>query len=169
MEDILTMEFGISPKQKAVDMVQEYGHEHIRAALQTAREYINKLRKRGQKVDNVGGIARKAIEEGWKPQESAIEVEYEVQQQAISRAKVVEKQQEDVQEAEKERIQLLAMSLYESMGEGERAAFLSDFRENLVDTGNKLVVKRYDEDGISPGMVEGMLAVFIRERLGENP
>ena len=166
MEDILTMEFGISPEQKAVDMVQEYGHEHIRAALQTAREYINKLRKRGQKVDNVGGIARKAIEEGWKPQESAIEVEYEVQQQAISRAKVVEKQQEDVQEAEKERIQLLAMSLYESMGEGERAAFLSDFRENLVDTGNKLVVKRYDEDGISPGMVEGMLAVFIQERLG---
>ena len=56
------------------------------------------------------------------------------------------------------------MSLW---GKG-REAFLAEFRKNLVETGNKLVVRRYDEDGISPGMVEGMLAVFIRDRLGEK-
>ncbi len=166
MEDILIMEFGISPEQKAVNMVQEYGNDHIRAALQTAREYINKLRKRGQKVDNVGGIARKAIEEGWKPQKSAIEIEYEVQQKVIAQEKVVKKQQKDAQKAEKERVGLLTMSLYSSMGEAERTVLLAEFREDLVKTNNRFVLKRYDEVGVTPGMVEGMLAVFIRERLG---
>jgi hypothetical protein len=34
----------------------------------------------------VGGIARKAIEEGWKPQESVIEIEYQEQQKTIATA-----------------------------------------------------------------------------------
>lgn len=168
MEDILIMEFGISPEKKAQDLVEEYGHDHIKAALQMAREYINKVRKRGQKVESIGGIARKAIEEGWKPQESIIEVEYEVQQKAVIQAKVGKKQQEDAQEAEKRKKQELTMSRYESMEEGEREAFLAEFRENLVETGNTIVLKRYDEAGVTPGMVEGMLAVFIGERLGEG-
>jgi len=166
IEDILTMEFGISPEQKAVDMVQEYGHEHIRAALQTAREYINKLRKRGKKVENVGGIARKAIEEGWKPQESVIEVEYQEQQQAIATAKEQKKQQEADTFARREKETQQAMDKYEAMAGGEQEAFLVDFREYLVETGNKLVVTRYDEGGITPGMIEAMLKEFVVVKLG---
>ncbi len=168
MEDILSIEFGISPNQKVVDIVQQYSERHIKEALQTAREYINKLRKRGQKIENVGGIARKAIEEGWKPQESTIEVEYKEQQKAISQAKALKVQEAEDLRAHKEKIGEIAMSRYNKMAADEKEVFLKEFRENLVSTGNKIVVKRYDEQGISPGMVEGMLSVFIRDRLGKK-
>jgi plasmid replication initiation protein len=167
MEDILIMEFGITPDEKAQELVDKYGQNHIKAALQIAREYISKVRKRGQKVESVGGIARKAIEEGWKPQDSIIEIEYETQKKIATQEAVIKKQQEESQEADTRKRRAVAMSRYESMTEGEKGAFLSYFREYLVATDNRIVLKRYDETGVTPGMVEGMLTFFILERLGE--
>jgi hypothetical protein len=125
------------------------------------------VRKRGQKVESVGGIARKAIEEGWKPQDSIIEIEYETQKKIATQEAVIKKQQEESQEADTRKRRAVAMSRYESMTEGEKGAFLSYFREYLVATDNRIVLKRYDETGVTPGMVEGMLTFFILERLGE--
>jgi len=39
------------------------------------------------------------------------------------------------------------------------------FREHLVDMGNRTVVDRYDEEGVSPGMVEALFKAFVLERL----
>ncbi len=166
VEDILILEFGISPEKKAKELAEEYGKEHITQALVVAREYIETLQQRGDKVANVGGIARKAIEEGWKPQESVIEVEYQEQQQAIATAKEQKKQQEAAEFARKEKKTQQAMDKYEAMAEGKQEAFLADFREYLVETGNKLVVTRYDEGGITPGMIEAMLKEFVVVKLG---
>jgi len=52
------------------------------------------------------------------------------------------------------------------MAGSEKEAFLSEFRLYLVETGNRLIISRYDETGISPGPVEGMFANFVKERLG---
>ena len=166
IEDILILEFGISPEKKAKELAEQYGEEHITQTLVVAREYIETLQQRGDKVANVGGIARKAIEEGWKPQESVIEIEYQEQQKTIATAQEQKKQQEATEFARKELKRQQAMDTYGSMGQGEQEAFLADFREYLVGTGNTIVVKRYDEGGIVPGPVEAMLKEFAVVRLG---
>ena len=168
LQDILVMEFGISPEKKADDLVKEYGPDHIKDALQVARGYISKLRKRGQKVGSIGGIARKAIEEGWKPQESAIEIEYQEQQKAIAQAKKIKKQEEEKQLLRREQAGKKVMTSYKEMGEAEQKALLVNFREYLVAMGNRTVVDRYDEGGITPGMVEALFKTFMLERFEKN-
>ena len=168
IEDILIHEFGISPEKKARELAEQFGHEHITQALEVAREYIDNLRQRGDKVANVGGIARKAIEEGWKPQESVIEIEYQEQQKAIARAKELKEQEEEEERIRREKAVKKAMARYEEMGAAEQEALLSDFREYLVDMGNRMVVDRYDEEGVSPGVVAALFKVFVLERLGDN-
>jgi hypothetical protein len=165
LQDILMIEFGISPEKKADELVQEYGSEHIKEALQVAREYITKLRKRGQKVDSIGGIARKAIEEGWRPQESAIEVAYQEQQKTIAQARQLKKQQKREENFRRGQAEKEVLVRYERLGKKEQKAILADFREHLVGLGNRTVVDRYDEEGISPGMMEALFKAFVLERL----
>ena len=165
LQDILMIEFGISPEKKADELVQEYGSEHIKEALQVAREYITKLRKRGQKVDSIGGIARKAIEEGWRAQESAIEVAYQEQQKAIVQARQLKKQQKREENFRRDQAGKDAIARYEKLGKKEQQVILADFREHLVGLGNRTVVDRYDEEGIIPGMMEALFKTFVLERL----
>lgn len=168
MEDILILEFGITPEKKATELVQQYGHDHIQEALQVVREYIAKLKKRGQKPDNVGGIARKAIEEGWKPQKSAIEVEYEDQKKAAEEARAAEQKREEEREALEIELQSRAMSRYEAMSEEQKNIFLAEFHQHLLGTGNQVIVDRYNETGISPGVIEALFKAFVKEKLGEK-
>ena len=167
IEDILILEFGISPDKKAEELAEQYGKEHITQALVVAREYIETLQQRGNKVANVGGVARKAIEEGWKPQKSIIEVEYQKRKKAIVTAKEQKKQKEATEYACKEKNKQNALNKYKSLGDGEQEDFLADFREYLVGTGNRLIVKRYDEGGITPGMVDAMFNEFVVLKLCE--
>ena len=53
------------------------------------------------------------------------------------------------------------------MDKDQQEAFLGEFRQYLVGTGNRIVVDRYDDGGITPGPVEGMFVLFVKERLGE--
>lgn len=168
LEDILILEFGITPEKKAAELVHHYGPDHIQEALQVVREYINKLRKRGQKPENVGGIARKAIEEGWKPQKAAIEIEYEDKKKAAEKARVAGLKREEEQEAIEKELQFRAMSRYEAMPEGQKNNVLSEFHQHLIETGNQVIVDRYNENGISPGVTEALFRVFIHEKLGEE-
>jgi hypothetical protein len=54
------------------------------------------------------------------------------------------------------------------MAEDEQDAFLAEFREHFVAIGNRIVIDRYDEEGISSGMVEALFKAFMLERLGEG-
>ena len=168
IEDILHLEFGITPEKKVDELVREYGESHIRTALESARDYIDTLRQRGKKVSSVAGIARKAIEEGWQPRKAGLEIEFEQKLLAQVEAREAEIRRKEEQAAREEAIKLAAMARYESMAGAEKEAFLSDFREYLVATGNRIVVDHYDEDGINPAPVAGLFAVFVRERLGEE-
>lgn len=168
IEDILIYEFGISPEKKARELAEQFGYKHITQALEVAREYIDNLRQRGDKVANVGGIARKAIEEGWKPQESTIEREHLEQQQAIAQAKKVKEQEEEEQRTRTEQAGKVAMASYEEMGEAEQEELLADFRGHLVGMGNRTVIDRYDDEGVSPGMLEALFKAFVLEQLGDN-
>ena len=166
MVDILIHEFGISPDKKAEDLVKIHGEEHIIEALEVAREYIETLREKGDKVANIGGIARKAIEEGWKKQEAAIEVEYREKQEAVARAIEEKQRQEEEAEAQHERAGEEALARFDNMDEARQVAFLADFREHLERMNNRVVLDRYDQEGISPGLVTALFKEFTLERLG---
>ncbi len=58
------------------------------------------------------------------------------------------------------------MARYEKMAEVEQDVFLAEFQEHLVAIGNRMVIDRYDEGGISSGMVEALFKAFALERLG---
>ncbi len=166
LADILSLEFGISPEKKVQELVLKYSDDHILAALEVARDYIDNLRQRGEKISNIGGIARKAIEEGWQPKKALIEIEYEENIKALTDAKEAASRREEEEEAKAAAVKAAAMAKYAQMSEREKTALLGDFRQYLVETNNKLVLSRFDENGITPGPVEGMFGVFVRERLG---
>lgn len=168
LEDILTLEFGITPEKKARELVKQYGHEHINDALEVARDYIERQREQGKKVGSVAGVARKAIEEGWRLQKAVIEIEHEEQLKALAEAKEAELRREEEEAARDEEIKKAVVAKYEAMSGDEREEFLNEFREYLIEIGNRMVVDRYDESGITPGPVEGMFSAFIRERLGTH-
>jgi len=165
MEDILIYEFGVAPEKMAVDFVQKYGNDHIKQALQVAREYITKLKRRGQTVENVGGIARKAIEEGWKPQVSAIAIELlEQEKEVVEKRKVEQKRTEEQENLDKE-LTNQAIKKYKTLSGLEKATLLDGFREYLLAAGHGIIVERYDEGGITPGPVESVFKEYIKKRL----
>jgi len=165
LEDILKLEFGITPKKKVDALIREYGRAHIVEALERAREYIEGLQSQGKKVGNTAGIAVKAIEEGWKQQKPLIEIKHEEKIKALVEAKEAEIAQEKAKIALEEKKSEEAMVHYESMDKSKKEALLSDFRESLIATGNRIVVERFDEKGITPGPVEALFKAFIKDLL----
>lgn len=161
LKDILIIEFGITPDKKAEALVQQYGESHIRDALEVARDYIERLHSQGKKVGNVAGIARKAIEEGWKNQKSAIEIEHERKLKALIAAKEEAKRREEEEVAREEQKRQKFRDRYESMDKAKKEEILKEFREYLVATGTRYVVDRYDEGGITPGMIESLFTDFL--------
>jgi len=163
MEDILIYEFGIAPEKMARDLVQEYGSEHIKQALQMAREYIAKLKKRGKTVENVGGVARKAIEEGWKPQSLEIAA-LSVQEKPVFEKRQIEKKRAEEEELENE-LSNQAFGKYKALSDLDRATLLAGFRDYLLEAGHKIIVERYDEGGLTPGPVESIFKEYVKKRL----
>lgn len=163
MEDILIYEFGIAPEKMARDLVQEHGSEHIKQALQMAREYIAKLKKRGKTVENVGGVARKAIEEGWKPQSLEIAA-LSVQEKPVFEKKQIEKKRLEEEELENE-LSNQAFGKYKALSDIDRATLLAGFRDYLLEAGHKIIVERYDEGGLTPGPVESIFKEYVKKRL----
>ncbi len=163
LEDILKLEFGITPKKKIDDLIRKYGHEHIIQALERAREYIEGVRSQGKKVGNTAGIAVKAIEEGWKQQKPLIDIKHEEKLKALAKAKEAEVAQKEAKRAQEERKREKAMLYYESMNNSQKEAFLSDFRDSLIATGNRIVVERFDKKGITPGPIEALFKSFLMD------
>lgn len=163
MEDILIYEFGIAPEKMARDLVQEHGSEHIKQALQMAREYIAKLKKRGKTVENVGGVARKAIEEGWKPQSLEIAA-LSVQEKPVFEKRQIEKKRAEEEELENE-LSNQAFGKYKALSDLDRATLLAGFRDYLLEAGHKIIVERYDEGGLTPGPVESIFKEYVKKRL----
>jgi len=163
MEDILIYEFGIAPEKMARDLVQEHGSEHIKLALQMAREYIAKLKKRGKTVENVGGVARKAIEEGWKPQSLEIAA-LSVQEKPVFEKRQIEKKRAEEEELENE-LSNQAFGKYKALSDLDRATLLAGFRDYLLEAGHKIIVERYDEGGLTPGPVESIFKEYVKKRL----
>ena len=163
MEDILIYEFGIAPEKMARDLVQEHGSEHIKQALQMAREYIAKLKKRGKTVENVGGVARKAIEEGWKPQSLEIAA-LSVQEKPVFEKRQIEKKRAEEEELENE-LSNQAFGKYKALSDLNRATLLAGFRDYLLEAGHKIIVERYDEGGLTPGPVESIFKEYVKKRL----
>ena len=163
MEDILIYEFGIAPEKMARDLVQEHGSEHIKQALQMAREYIAKLKKRGKTVENVGGVARKAIEEGWKPQSLEIAA-LSVPEKPVFEKRQIEKKRAEEEELENE-LSNQAFGKYKALSDLDRATLLAGFRDYLLEAGHKIIVERYDEGGLTPGPVESIFKEYVKKRL----
>jgi len=80
-------------------------------------------------------------------------------------AKEAEIAQEKAKIALEEKKSEEAMVHYESMDKSKKEALLSDFRESLIATGNRIVVERFDEKGITPGPVEALFKAFIKDLL----
>ena len=128
-----------------------------------AREYIAKLKKRGKTVENVGGVARKAIEEGWKPQSLEI-VALSVPEKPVFEKRQIEKKRAEEEELENE-LSNQALGKYEALSDIARATLLAGFRDYLLEAGHKIIVERYDEGGLTPGPVESIFKEYVKKRL----
>ena len=69
--ETLTTEFGVKPESEAQKLLKKYS-ETILDSLQAAREYNTSISKKGQPLETLGGLARRAIEGKWKPKQTTI-------------------------------------------------------------------------------------------------
>ncbi len=168
LEDILKLEFGITPEKKVAKLIQDYSRNHIDHALVVAREYIERLQSQGRKVGSIAAIAIKAIEEGWRKQKSTIEIDQEKKLKSLVAAKeaALLKKEDDANREEQKKQE--AQARYEALGDAEKEDILKEFREYLVALGNRTVVDRYDKEGMTPGVVEALFKAFVFERFGEK-
>ena len=91
-----------------------------------------------------------------------------IKKKAAEEARAAEQKREEEQEALEKELQSRAMSRYEAMSEDQKNIFLSEFHQHLIETGNQVIVNRYNDSGISPGVIEALFKVFIHEKLGEG-
>jgi hypothetical protein len=160
LEEILIYEFGIA-KKKAKNLIVLYDDKHIINALEVVREYINTLREKGDNNFNVGGIARKAIEEGWKKQEASINIEWHKQQKKIEEDKKEKKLEEDKKEEEHCEILSNTFDSFMKLKMSEQNKVLKKFRKELENDGNMVIIKRYDNEGISSVVLKSLFKNFL--------
>lgn len=123
------------------------------------------MRQKGEKIGNIGGITRKAIEEGWKKQKAAIEIKHEVKIKALTEIREAQKKKEEDEVAREQQLKVEAVFRYEALSEKEKEAFLEEFRSYLLETGDRIILERFEEKGISLAPVAAMFGIFARERL----
>jgi hypothetical protein len=157
---ILTVEFGVS-NNKAVEILKSRDELYIEEVLEAVRSQI----KKGT-IQNIPAFTVKAIEEDYRRKVPKAEREKEAKRKNLAEEKVAEALSQKQQEARDQDKLAAAMARYEKMDSTKKKAFLAEFRQYLAETGNSIVVKRFDQDGIAPGAVEALFEVFVRESVG---
>ncbi|MBB5349569.1 RepB family plasmid replication initiator protein [Desulfoprunum benzoelyticum] len=156
---VLTTEFGIS-NNKATEILKSKDEFYIEEVLDTVRDYI----KKGT-VQNIPAFTVVAIEEDYRRKTPKAEKEREARRKALEADKETELLSARQQEAQEQELLERALSQFEKLEGEERAGVLAEFRQYLVDTGNKIVVGRFDAEGVAPGAVEAMFGVFLKEKV----
>ncbi len=154
----LVEEFGISVK-RAAEILQTQDEFYIEEVLESVRSLV----KQG-KVKNVAAFTVKAIADDYRAKKPKVEEERAAKESEKKVAQAKEKQQQDDEMARREALGAEALSRYEKLDEKGRVAVLEEFRIHLLDGGHGVVVKRLDKEGVSKGMVEAMLKLFLLEK-----
>ena len=155
---ILTTEFGVS-NNKAAEILKTKDELYIEEVLDAVRLNINK-----GTVQNIPAFTVKAIEEDYRRKITKVEIEKEARKKNLAAEKEVEQLSARRQAARDQEVLDKAMLRYEKLESDEKSIFLAEFRQYLVEIGNSIVVGRFDKDGITPGAVEAMFWVFLKEK-----
>jgi len=156
----LTNEFGVS-NNKAAEILKSKDEFYIEEVLDSVRGAIEK-----GTVQNIPAFTVKAIEEDYRRKTPKAEVEKEARKKRLAAEREAEQLAAKRQAARERETTDKAMSWYEKLDGDARKAFLDEFRQYLVSTGNGIVVSRFDKDGITPGAVEAMFQVFLKDNIG---
>ena len=154
----LVEEFGISVS-RAAEILQSQDEFYIEEVLASVR-----LQVAQGKVKNVPAFTVKAIADDYRAKKPKVEEERAAKEQEKEIARVSKKKQEDDEKAHREELGVQALARFEKLDEKGRAAVLEEFKVHLLEGGHGVVVKRLDEDGVSKGMVEVMLKLFLLEK-----
>lgn len=155
----LTNEFGVS-NNKAAEILKSRDEFYIEEVLGVVRSYI----KKGT-VQNIPAFTVKAIENDYRRKTPKADIEEEERINKIKAEKEAKLLSEKLQATREQELLEKAMLRYENMTGDEKEVFLAEFRDYLVDTGNNIVVSRFDKEGIAPGAVEAMFWVFVKEKI----
>lgn len=156
----LVEEFGISIN-RATEILNSKDEFYIEEVLELVRKQIEK-----GMVKNVAAFTVKAIADDYRAKKPEAELKqeaaYQEKVEKIAREKAANRKEREHREKQVAKL----WKRYQELGGGERALLLTDFRSYLKKTGNTIVVQRFDEEGVSAGMVEGVLEAFLVETWG---
>ena len=170
LEDILMFEFGITPDELAISLVQDYGKECVEDAILAVYEYTKKIIKEGKSVNNYAGLVRKAIEKGWKPvKKSAFEAKIIEQEKTLVQAGIEQMRQKRLEQQEKEMIEtnkeIVSQEKFKACSQEEKNQILADFKEYLTTLENTIIVKEFEKYGIEGDNValQQILNIFLKK------
>lgn len=161
LEDILTLEFGISPPAQVKELVRKFSDDHIRESLAVARDYIKKLKKKGKDVESVGGIARKAIEEGWKKTQH-IDAN-QINATPLPAQSIEDFYHKEAQKFQEEKTQERILSFFNNLSDKQQKVILVQFRDYLVESKFRGIIDLFDEQELKAAAVKSMFSVFYKE------
>ena len=154
----LVEEFGISVN-RAAEILRSQDEFYIEEVLEHVRTQVEE-----GKVKNVAAFTVKAISDDYRAKKPHIEeaVAIKEQEKEAQRKKKAREEAQESARREEQGTQVLAK--FEKLDEKGRAKILKEFRTHLEEGGHGVVVKRLDAEGVSAGMVEAMLKLFLLGR-----